>query len=337
MSHASAPDSLDHSYRRPPVVGVMLALSLGLNIMALILPFVVMDAAGSAPLIYGLLGSVQMLLDSQMIVLAGLVVVFSVIFPFAKLATLGWLWWRGVTTARRHSVLGWVEKLGKWSLFDVFLVAIMLGLTNDQWLISSASLPGLTCFMGAVILGMLAGERLSVVAGHPTAAAVCAPISCAPVKIAVPRSGLSLGLLMIIGVLLAAVFFLPFIQIDDWRLSNRAYSLVTLIPALWQNDSPLLAVCMGTFVIAVPLGLWLFVVFTLAAWWKRQPPALCTYFQELLERWSMLSVFALSLGVFLAEGHRFLGTQPLSGVWALAICLSLIMIVQLFLKRYSTK
>jgi uncharacterized paraquat-inducible protein A len=56
--------------------------------------------------------------------------------------------------------------------------------------------------------------------------------------------------------------------------------------------------------------------------------------QEFLKRWSMLSVFALSLGVFLAEGHRFLGTQPLSGVWALGICLSLIMIVQLFLKRY---
>ena len=162
MSHAAALVSVAHSYRRPPVVGIMLALSLCLNILALILPFVVMDAAGSDPLIYGLLGSVQMLLDSQMVVLAGLVVVFSVIFPFAKLATLAWLWWRGVTTERRHSVLMWVEKLGKWSLFDVFLVAIMIGLTNDQWLISSASLPGLTCFMGAVILGMLAGSQMRI-------------------------------------------------------------------------------------------------------------------------------------------------------------------------------
>ncbi len=324
MSHAAALDSVAHSYRRPPVVGMMLALSLCLNILALILPFVVMDAAGSDPLIYGLLGSVQMLLDSQMVVLAGLVVVFSVIFPFAKLATLAWLWWRGVTTERRHSVLMWVEKLGKWSLFDVFLVAIMIGLTNDQWLISSASLPGLTCFMGAVILGMLAGERLTMLAGHPSA----------PVKTTAPRSGLSLSLLMVIGALLAAVFVLPFIQIDDWRLSNRAYSLITLIPALWQNDSPLLAVCMGTFVIAVPLVLWLFVVFTVIACWNRQPPAVFMSLQEILKRWSMLSVFALSLGVFLAEGHRFLGTQPLSGVWALGICLSLIMIVQLFLKRY---
>ena len=112
------------SYRRPVSVGVILGLSLALNILALILPFVVVDAAGSNPWIYGLLGTVQMLLDSHMAVLACMVFVFSVIFPFAKLAVLSWLWWNGVTTVRRHSLLIFVEKLGKWSLFDVFLVRL---------------------------------------------------------------------------------------------------------------------------------------------------------------------------------------------------------------------
>ncbi len=315
-------------YRRPVLVGVILGLSLALNIFALILPFVVVDAAGSEPWIYGLLGSVQMLLDSHMVVLACMVFVFSVIFPFAKLGVLSWLWWHGVTTARRHSLLAMVEKLGKWSLFDVFLVAIMVGLTNDQWLISSASLPGLSCFLFAVILGMLAGEVLTVVVGHQQVATVVTSEASV-----IPRSGLLLGFVVIVGVLLGATLVVPFIQIDDWRLSNRAYSLITLIPALWDNDSPILAVSMATFIIVMPVVSWSVIAFMVLAWWKRQPPNGMVRFLQLCKRWSMMSVFALSLGVFLVEGHRFLGTQPLSGVWTLVAGLSLAWMGQWFLSR----
>ena len=132
MTDVPAPESPVPTYRRSWLIGVLLGVSLILNILALILPFVVIDAAGSDPWIYGLMGSVRMLLDSKMVVLACMVFVFSVIFPFAKVAALGWLWWNGVTTPRRHAWLMRVEKLGKWSLFDVFLVSIMIGLTNDH-------------------------------------------------------------------------------------------------------------------------------------------------------------------------------------------------------------
>ena len=313
------------AHRRPLLVGLLLGLSLALNVLALILPFVVIDAAGSAPWIYGLLGSVQMLIDSKMVVLAAMVFVFSVIFPFAKLAVLGWLWWNGVTTPRRHAVLMRVEKLGKWSLFDVFLVAIMVGLTNDQWLISSASLPGLNCFLIAVVLGMLAGEVLTAVVGHP-------PVP-APADTRVPRSGLLLVLLLVIGALLAATLLVPFIRLDDWRLSNRAYSLLTLVPALWQNDSPFLAIGMGAFVMVVPIITWLLTALMISRWWRRQPPAGMLHLLAFSGRWSMMSVFAMSLGVFLAEGHRFLGTQPLAGVWTLVVGLGLAWIGQLLLGR----
>ena len=57
------------------------------------------------------------------------------------------------------------------------------------------------------------------------------------------------------------------------------------------------------------------------------------HFLELTKRWTMMSVFALSLSVFLIEGHRFLGTQPLSGVWTLVAGLGLGWIGQWFLNR----
>ncbi len=329
MTNVPAPESPVPTYRRSWLIGALLAVSLVLNIMALILPFVKIDAAGSAPWIYGLMGSVRMLLDSKLVVLACMVFVFSVIFPFAKLATLGWLWWYGVTTPRRHAWLMRVEKLGKWSLFDVFLVSIMIGLTNDQWLISSTSLPGLGCFLLAVVLGMLAGEVLTAVVGH-------VPATTRTWAITLP-SGLLLGLLLVIGGLLVATLVVPFIQIDDWLLSNRAYSLITLVPALWQNEAPILAVNLSAFVIAAPILAWWVAGWMLVGWWKRQPPVVWVRFLALASRWSMISVFALALGVFIAEGHHFLGTQALSGVWALVAGLSLAWLGQWILGRSLNK
>jgi hypothetical protein len=49
---------------RSPLIGVLLFASLTLNVLALLLPFVVIDAAGSDPWVYGLFGSVKMLWHS---------------------------------------------------------------------------------------------------------------------------------------------------------------------------------------------------------------------------------------------------------------------------------
>jgi paraquat-inducible protein A len=309
---------------RPLLVAVLLSGSLGCNIAALLLPFIVIDAAGSAPWVYGLFGSVQMLWDAHMYVLAVMVFTFSVIFPFTKIAALGWLWRVGVTTPGRRRLLAWVEQLGKWSLFDVFLVSIMVALTNDQWLISSESLPGLTCFLIAVVLGMLAGEVLTAVVGHEPEQP---PVATAP------RSAAVLALVLATGVLQGATLAIPFIQIDDWRLADRAYSLITLVPALWQNGSPILAVSVGLFIIVIPaIHLLVALVMTLTCW-NCVPSPWSRHLRELIGRWSMMAVFAMSLAVFLAEGHRFLGTEPMPGVWTLAAGLGLAWLGQSIIGR----
>lgn len=314
------PPAITH---RPVLVVALLTVSLVCNLLALWLPFVVIDAAGSSPWVYGLLGSVRMLWDAGMAVLAVLVFTFSVIFPFAKLAALGWLWWIGVTTPGRRRVLHRVEQLGKWSLFDVFLVAIMVALTNDQWLISSQSLPGLTCFLVAVLLGMLAGEVLTIASGHQPLPAPLRP----------PRSLLLLILVLGTGALLLATVLIPFIEIDDARLSDRPYSLLALVPALWQNGSSVLALALGTFVIVVPTMFWLLLLSLTVGWWNRVPPEPLRRLSGLVSRWSMMAVFAMSLGVFLAEGDHFIGTQTMSGVWTLVAGLSLAWFGQLLAGR----
>jgi paraquat-inducible protein A len=304
-------------------VVVLLVISFVLNVVALCLPFVVVDAAGSSPWIYGLFGSVRMLWEADMYGLSAMVFCFSVVFPFTKLVVLGWLWWSGVHNEQRHGVLAWIEKLGKWSLFDVFLIAIMVALTNDQWLISSASLPGLTCFLIAVVLGMLAGELLTAASDPVPPASPADP----------PRSLPVLILVLITGGLLIATSVVPFIEIDDWRLDDRPYSLVALVAALWQNGSPVLSLSLATFVIAVPIVSWLLILWSTIGWWNRVPPERLRGLNELVSRWSMMSVFAISLAVFLAEGHRFLGTRPLVGVWTLVIGLGLAWFGQFLARR----
>lgn len=310
--------------RRSFLIGCLLVSSLLLNIAALCLPFVMVDEAGSAPLVYGLFGSVKMLLDSQMVALAMLVVGFSIVFPFAKVGVLLWLWWSGTHTARRTAWLERVEALGKWSFFDVFLIAIMVGITNNQWLISSASLPGLTCFMAALMVGMLAGELL----------AATTPKHHRPVgEVPPPPSPLLLIVLLVIGGLFAATLFVPFLQIDDWRLTDHEFSLVDLVPALRQNNSPELALSIFAFLIVTPtLGLFTAFVMTVF-WWRRRPPRSLILTQRLIRRWSMLPVFALSLAVFRAEGHNFLGTEPRPGMWMLVGALTLTILGQFTVAR----
>jgi uncharacterized paraquat-inducible protein A len=319
--------------RRLPLIGLLLGISFGFNLLALWLPFVQIDAAGSAPWVYGLFGSVMMLWDAGMVALALLVFTFSVIFPFAKLTVLGWLWWQGVNSAGRHRVLMLVEKLGKWSLFDVFLVSIMVALTNDQWLISSDSLPGLTCFLIAVLVGMLAGEVLNATTPVPaTASLPSADPESAP-RTSMAYQMILLALVVLIAVLLAYTLSKPFIEIDDLRLADREFSLVSLVPALWQNQSAILALALGMFVIAIPVVRWLMTAGMVLVWWRKAPSPRALSLSHVVGRWSMLSVFAMSMGVFLAEGYRFLETKPSAAVWTLAGGLMLTWIAQGLLAR----
>jgi paraquat-inducible protein A len=58
--------------------------------------------------------------------LAALLFFFSLVFPIVKLATLGFLWQFKLDAEQRNRILGWLGILGKWSMLDVFVVAILI-------------------------------------------------------------------------------------------------------------------------------------------------------------------------------------------------------------------
>jgi Paraquat-inducible protein A len=112
-----------------------------------------------APRSFSLVSGIWRLLRDGELLIGAVILIFSVIFPAAKLAALA-LSLRVVRgTAERH--LGALEHLGKWSMLDVFVIAALVvcfkgfpGGTHIQvdW--------GIYVFAASVVLSMLATRSM---------------------------------------------------------------------------------------------------------------------------------------------------------------------------------
>lgn len=131
-------------------------ISLGLNVAALMTPFLVMKKLIFFEEAYTLLHSVKLMWDNGSYFLAAIVFSFSVVFPFAKLATLLWVWFVPMREAARHKTLWLVGVLGKWSMLDVFIVALLIFLSTSKGLFNAEARVGVYLFAGAIGLSLVA-------------------------------------------------------------------------------------------------------------------------------------------------------------------------------------
>lgn len=302
------------------LVGALLAVSLGFNISALLVPFMNLRIAiGNQP--YSLVNSVHMLWTTGLYVLAVLVVGFSLIFPFAKLGILAWLCLAPRFTARHHHWLGWVERLGKWSMLDALLVCLILCLTAGQVFVGARPMIGIPLFVTAILISMISGEILTAATREsPPAAPAETP----------PHSGLWIAL---IGLCLVGTLTLPFLQISDWKLADRTFSIALLVPTLWIQGTVLSAALVAAFLIVAPLAAW----FCALRWWwsvrRGHPGAGLLRAMHLFRRWSMLDVFGLALTIFLVEGDYLMRTEIRWGALFLVVLLALQHVLQAGLDR----
>jgi paraquat-inducible protein A len=110
-----------------------------------------------------ILGGVILLIHHGAIPVALVIFLFSVMVPMGKLMAMFYLVW----TVKRHSPVSArqrttmyqiTEFVGKWSMVDVFVVAILVALVHLGGILSIQ--PGIAalCFAGVVIVTMLAAE-----------------------------------------------------------------------------------------------------------------------------------------------------------------------------------
>lgn len=110
-----------------------------------------------------ILGGVILLIHHGAVPIALVIFLFSVMVPLGKLMSMFYLVW----TVRRHSPVSprqrtvmyqITEFVGKWSMVDVFVVAILVALVHLGGLLSIR--PGIAAlsFAGVVIITMIAAE-----------------------------------------------------------------------------------------------------------------------------------------------------------------------------------
>ena len=128
-----------------PAATACFVLGLTLPLLELERLFVLTDRPSLLQLVTGLWTDGEQLL-------AGAVALFSVVFPMAKLAALHVAVVAG-TPGRSLQMLG---ALGKWSMMDVMLVALVIFAAKTSGLATAITQPGLLFYAGAVVLSALA-------------------------------------------------------------------------------------------------------------------------------------------------------------------------------------
>jgi paraquat-inducible protein A len=133
-----------------------------LYIPANVLPIMTTTQLGSAE-DSTILGGVIVLLHHGDLPIAVVIFVASVLVPISKLLSLSWLCW---SVARRHPtshhqrarLFRATELVGKWSMTDVFVVAILVALIQLGGLLVIRPGAAAMAFGGVVITTMLAAE-----------------------------------------------------------------------------------------------------------------------------------------------------------------------------------
>jgi paraquat-inducible protein A len=110
-----------------------------------------------------ILGGVVLLIHHGSYPIAAVIFIASVMVPTGKLMSITWLCWsvsRGQKTSHRQRTTMYriTEFVGKWSMTDVFVVAILVALIQLGGLMSITAGPAAIAFGGVVVVTMVAAE-----------------------------------------------------------------------------------------------------------------------------------------------------------------------------------
>lgn len=108
-----------------------------------------------------ILGGIWQMVELGSYLVAAIIFFASIVIPVAKIAVLGWLCYvvlkaPPMSQRRRMRWYRIVEFIGRWSMIDVFVVAIMVALIQAGLLLSIQPGPAALAFAAVVILTMMA-------------------------------------------------------------------------------------------------------------------------------------------------------------------------------------
>jgi len=326
------------------ILGASVCLALGIS-----LPIIKLTKYVFWTTQHSLLSTVEVLLNDKQYFLGLTVLVFSIVFPILKL-----LYLLLISTLpneeiiRQHWRLRALEWLGKWSMHDVLVLALMIFFIKSQGVYDASSLNGVYFFTAAIVLMILAYAWLPSVASEAVRnARAKAMVSGKTGLTAGNRSavnGADLGaeddhshdtilvtekrpfrnFVLSFLIIVATVFFalgiiLPVIRFTTVYVWSAEHSISTIIYALYQNGELFLCAVLFVFSILFPF-LKLFYLLTLVT-----SPDLSPEFRkksistmEWLGRYSMTDVMVLALMIFYVNSSGYTEAVVQPGVYFFA-------------------
>lgn len=309
------------------VVTLSLLISLASNILGLILPFLEIHEAFKSEVTYSLPHSVHLMWTSKLYFIAALILGFSIIFPFVKLASLFAAWFIPWKPSSRVTFLHWIELLGKWSFMDIFVVILLISLTANQSFISSNIHLGVYFFIGAITLSMIVSQIVLSMARKMVSIESTPPTYSSKRKWMVVDNhylGWTVPVLTLlsVGALIEAIHA-PFLQIHQFFLVSRTFSITSITELLQTNNHVVLLIILVWTVATIPLLRFLILLVSWLIPMKIGHHIRANMFIEGLSRWSMLDVFGLSLFLVATEGKELVKTETLPGLRVVVAAIAL--------------
>lgn len=116
---------------------------------------------------YSAWSGVVALWEQNELALAAVLFVFCIVFPLVKLTVLAVIWFVQLADEDRKKLLHWLEVLGKWSMLDVFVVAILIVLVKLGPLAQVEPRAGVYVFAAAILLSMFLTVYITRLARQP--------------------------------------------------------------------------------------------------------------------------------------------------------------------------
>tara|TARA_B100001059_G_C17814273_1_gene574158 strand:+ start:907 stop:1956 length:1050 start_codon:yes stop_codon:yes gene_type:complete len=294
------------------------------NLTALFVPFLSIDFMGKE--VYSLPHSVQLMWETKLYLIAILIVVFSITFPLFKTVSLILIWFSRIKPANRHRFIHLLESAGKWSMFDIFVVILLMVISTKQNFINTEPQIGLMFFIIAIIGNMLMSRvvatldrklNLDTASNFADDKTVLEPLNSAG------RIGWLMPFLVLSGIIsLIYAIELPFFKINNIPLFSKSYSIHTAIEALFLDGRLVLTVFMVLFLCVAPL---LSLVLIGQCWMFHKTRQQISKRLELIRivgEWSMLSVFLMALSIVVTEGEQMVKTEIRPGIYAIIVAIA---------------
>ena len=138
-----------------------LVLSFLFLLFGLFLPVITLKELILWKTTFSVLTGIENLFHEKHYILGSIILFFSIFFPITKLAVLFFVWSYRLSEKTRNMVIEWLGILGKWSMLDVFVVAMMIVITKISKFAHAEARIGIYFFGASIMLTMILTEKIN--------------------------------------------------------------------------------------------------------------------------------------------------------------------------------